>query len=65
MSSILGVGGGLGLVLGALIVEHLGWHWLFWMPLGVTIVAAVLHLAVHPRVAGALARPASTGWRPR
>ncbi|HWE59488.1 MAG TPA: MFS transporter [Solirubrobacteraceae bacterium] len=40
MSSILGVGGGLGLVLGAVISEHLGWHWLFWIPLVVTVVAA-------------------------
>ena len=40
MSSILGVGGGLGLVVGALIVEHLGWHWLFWIPLLVTLLAA-------------------------
>jgi len=28
-------------VLGGLIVEHLSWHWLFWMPLGVTLLAAV------------------------
>jgi MFS family permease len=41
MSSILGVGGGLGLVVGALIDEHLGWHWLFWIPLVVTLLAAV------------------------
>jgi EmrB/QacA subfamily drug resistance transporter len=40
MSSILGVGAGLGLVAGALIVEHLGWHWLFWIPLVVTLAAA-------------------------
>ena len=40
MSSILGVGGGVGLVLGALIVQHLGWHWLFWIPLVVTLLAA-------------------------
>src|SRR5437588_5277617 len=40
MSSILGVGAGAGLVLGALIVEHLGWHWLFWIPLVVTLMAA-------------------------
>jgi MFS family permease len=40
MSSILGVGGGLGLVLGAVISEHLGWHWLFWIPLAVTVFAA-------------------------
>jgi EmrB/QacA subfamily drug resistance transporter len=40
MSSILGVGAGFGLVVGALIAEHLGWHWLFWIPLIVTLVAA-------------------------
>src|SRR5947209_3580327 len=40
MSSILGVGAGAGLVVGALIVEHLGWHWLFWIPLVVTLLAA-------------------------
>ena len=40
MSSILGVGGGFGLVLGALIAQHLGWHWLFWIPLIVTLIAA-------------------------
>jgi MFS family permease len=40
LSSILGVGGGIGLVVGALIVEHLGIHWLFWVPLVVTVIAA-------------------------
>jgi EmrB/QacA subfamily drug resistance transporter len=41
MSSILGVGGGAGLVIGGLIVQHLGWHWLFWLPLVVTVMAAI------------------------
>ncbi|HEY1509222.1 MAG TPA: MFS transporter [Solirubrobacteraceae bacterium] len=41
ISSILGVGGGAGLVIGALIVEHLSWHWLFWLPLAVTLLAAL------------------------
>jgi EmrB/QacA subfamily drug resistance transporter len=40
MSSILGVGGGAGLVVGGLIIEHLSWHWLFWLPLIVTAAAA-------------------------
>jgi EmrB/QacA subfamily drug resistance transporter len=40
MSAILGVGGGLGLVLGGLIDEHLSWHWLFWIPLPAMVVAA-------------------------
>ncbi|HEU5362833.1 MAG TPA: MFS transporter [Gaiellaceae bacterium] len=33
MSALLGIGGGVGIVAGALIVEHLSWHWLFWLPL--------------------------------
>ena len=41
ISAILGIGGGCGLVLGGLIVEHLDWHWLFWLPLAVTLLAAV------------------------
>jgi EmrB/QacA subfamily drug resistance transporter len=40
MSAILGVGGGLGLVVGGLIDEHLSWHWLFWIPLPIMIFAA-------------------------
>ena len=41
ISAILGVGGGAGLVLGAVIVEDLSWHWLFWSPLVVTLLAAL------------------------
>jgi len=40
MSAILGVGGGLGLVVGGLIDEHLSWHWLFWIPLPIMVLAA-------------------------
>lgn len=41
MSSILGVGAGIGIVAGAVIVEHLNWQWLFWIPLVVTVLAAI------------------------
>src|SRR5271170_898467 len=41
MSSILGVGAGLGLISGAIIVQNLSWQWLFWIPLAVIVVAAV------------------------
>jgi EmrB/QacA subfamily drug resistance transporter len=41
MSAILGVGGGLGLLVGGLIDEHLNWHWLFWIPLPAMVLAAV------------------------
>ncbi len=40
MSAILGAGGGLGLVVGGLIDEHLSWHWLFWSPLPAMVLAA-------------------------
>src|SRR5207248_11618820 len=48
MSSILGVGAGGGLVVGALISEHLGWHWLFWVPLPVTLAAAFFTMRYVP-----------------
>jgi EmrB/QacA subfamily drug resistance transporter len=41
LSSVLGVGGGIGVVLGGLIVEHLDYHWLFWIPLVVTVAAVI------------------------
>jgi EmrB/QacA subfamily drug resistance transporter len=41
LSSILGVGGGIGIVLGGLIIEHLNYHWLYWIPLVVIVVAAI------------------------
>jgi EmrB/QacA subfamily drug resistance transporter len=41
MSSILGVGAGAGIISGAVIVEHLSWHWLFWIPLPVMVVGAI------------------------
>ena len=40
VSAILGIGAAVGIVLGALVVEHLGWPWLFWMPLAVIAPAA-------------------------
>lgn len=41
MSSLLGIGGGAGVVLAGVVVGHLSYHWLFWLPL-VAIVAAAL-----------------------
>ena len=38
---MLGIGGGLGIVLSGAIVEHLSYHWLFWLPLVVVVVATV------------------------
>ena len=41
MASLLGVGGGLGVVLAGPIVQGLSYHWLFWLPL-VAIVATTV-----------------------
>ena len=41
LSATLGVGGGLGIVGSGVILQHLSWHWLFWIPLFVIVVAAL------------------------
>jgi EmrB/QacA subfamily drug resistance transporter len=40
-ASLMSVGGGLGSVFAGPIVNALSWHWLFWIPAGVTAIAAV------------------------
>lgn len=41
LSAILGVGGGAGIVLSGVIIQHLSYHWLFWIPLVAIVLAAV------------------------
>jgi MFS family permease len=48
ISGILGIGGGLGIVLAGPILQHLSYHWLFWIPLAVTSVAAVAAIVFIP-----------------
>jgi EmrB/QacA subfamily drug resistance transporter len=48
LSAILGVGGGAGIVLSGVIVEHLDYHWLFWIPLVAIVAAAVLTWRLVP-----------------
>jgi MFS family permease len=66
---MLGIGGGAGIVLAGPIVTHLGWHWIFWFPLIVTVVAGACAVAVVPksgrRDTGGLTLPGVlllTGW---
>ncbi len=40
VAAMTAVGGGAGIVLAGPIVEHLNYHWLFWIPLIITLVAA-------------------------
>ncbi len=48
LSAILGVGGGAGIVLSGVIVEHLDYHWLFWIPLVAIVAAAILTWRLVP-----------------
>jgi EmrB/QacA subfamily drug resistance transporter len=41
ISAILGIGAGLGIVLAGPIVEALSYHWLFWFPLFLVVIATV------------------------
>lgn len=59
VSSMLGIGAGAGLVITGEIVTGLGWHWLFWLPLGAVAVAIVLVARYVPSARPAAARPAT------
>ncbi|AXT86360.1 MFS transporter [Aeromicrobium sp. A1-2] len=48
VSSLLAVGFGAGIVLAGPIVSGLGYHWLFWLPFIVTLVAAVAAVFLVP-----------------
>ena len=48
MSAVLGAGGVLGIVLAGPILEHLSYHWLFWIPLAVTVGSAAAAFLVVP-----------------
>jgi EmrB/QacA subfamily drug resistance transporter len=41
MSAIAGIGGGLGLILGGVLVDHASYHWIFWLGAAMGIAAAV------------------------
>jgi EmrB/QacA subfamily drug resistance transporter len=48
ISAILGIGGGLGIVLAGPIVDALSYHWLFWIPLVMVVIATVATLLFVP-----------------
>jgi EmrB/QacA subfamily drug resistance transporter len=39
LSAIFGIGAGVGIVAAGPIVENLSWHWLFWFPLALVVIA--------------------------
>jgi EmrB/QacA subfamily drug resistance transporter len=48
ISGLLGIGAGLGIVLAGPILQHVSYHWLFWIPMVVTAIATVAAMVVIP-----------------
>ncbi|MEI5673010.1 MULTISPECIES: MFS transporter [unclassified Nocardioides] len=46
--ALLAVGGGIGLVLAGPLVDALSYHWLFWLPMIITVLAAVAAAVLVP-----------------
>ena len=51
ISATFGIGGGAGLIIGGVLVDHASYHWIFWLGAAMAAAAAVLDAAVDPRVA--------------
>ena len=64
LSAILGVGVGTGIVLAGPVVEHLSYHWLFWIPLVLSIAATVTTFLFVPE-SPVRSPVGSTGSAPR
>jgi EmrB/QacA subfamily drug resistance transporter len=48
ISAILGIGGGLGIVLAGPIIDSLSFHWLFWIPLVLVVIATIATVLFVP-----------------
>ena len=60
LSAILGGGVGLGIVLAGPIVGHLSYHWLFWFPLALSLIAMVATLIFVPE--SPVRAPGTINW---
>jgi EmrB/QacA subfamily drug resistance transporter len=62
LASLTAVGAGLGIVLAGPIVDVLDYHWLFWLPLILTVAAAVCAIAFVPE--SPVRTPGRISWLP-
>ena len=60
VSSLLGIGAGLGLIVPGFILQGLSYHWLFWLPLAVIAVTTPLTIVCVPR--SPVRNAASINW---
>ncbi len=61
VSSLLGIGGGAGVVLAGFLVDNLSYHWLFWFPLAMIVATAYLTWRYIPE--SPLKTPAEINYR--
>jgi MFS family permease len=61
LSSILGVGGGVGIVMSGVVIQHLDYHWLFWIPLAMILLGALLTWRLVPE--SPVRIPGRVNWR--
>lgn len=62
IAALTAVGGGFGIVLAGPIVNVLDYHWLFWLPMIVTSIAAVLAVLLVPE--SSVRSPGRISWLP-
>jgi EmrB/QacA subfamily drug resistance transporter len=60
ISGILGIGAGLGIVLAGPILENFDYHWLFWIPLVVTLISTAATIVVIPE--SPIRAPGNVHW---
>jgi EmrB/QacA subfamily drug resistance transporter len=60
ISGILGIGGGLGIILAGPILDNADYHWLFWIPLVVTLISMVASIFLIPE--STIRAPGNVHW---
>jgi EmrB/QacA subfamily drug resistance transporter len=62
LASLTAVGSGLGIVIAGPIVNSLGWHYLFWLPMILTVLAAIAAVVFIPE--SPVRSPGTISWLP-